>query len=153
MENENNLNDKNIVFFDGVCNMCNGLVSYLMKKDKNKVLHYSSLQSDFARQVLKQRNIVYGDDDMITIYFLTQGKLFSFSTAILKILSLLNPFYAASSKVLLLINRGLRDKIYGYVSKNRYKFFGKQDTCRLPTRGICNVFTIKFRFTFTKINN
>lgn len=126
--------EQNIVFFDGVCNMCNGLVTYLMKKDQNHLLYYSSLQSEYAKDLLKKYNVEYDEDNMQTIYFFNEGKLYSHSTAILKIIAVLNPFYSGMSKFLLIINKTLRDKIYGFVSKNRYKFFGKKNTCRLPTK-------------------
>lgn len=134
MQRLSHLDNKNIVFFDGVCNMCNSLISYLIKKDKNKKLYYSSLQSEFAKQTLKNYNITYSDANMVTIYFLKNGVLYDESTAILKVFSLLSQPYSIFAKLFLKINTKFRNIIYRFISKNRYRIFGKKDTCRLPTK-------------------
>lgn len=125
---------KNIVFFDGVCNMCNGFIDFLIRRDKKKLIYYSSLQSDFAKNTLKDYNIVYDETGLTTIYFFSDDKLYSQSTAILKILSLLKQPYPFISKVALLLKMSWRDKIYKYIAKNRYKIFGKRNTCRMPSK-------------------
>lgn len=125
---------KNIVFFDGVCNMCNGFIDFLIRRDKKKIIYYSSLQSDFAKNTLKDYNIVYDETGLTTIYFFSDDKLYSQSTAILKILSLLKQPYPFISKVALLFKMSWRDKIYKCIAKNRYKIFGKRNTCRMPSK-------------------
>lgn len=131
---ENKYQNKNIVFFDGVCNMCNGLVSFLVKNDRKNVLYYSSLQSDFANDLLMKQNVKYNDSNMTTIYFFKDGKLYSKSTAVLKIFSLLSPPFSIFAAIFLSIKTSWRDYLYEKISKNRYALFGKKETCRLPSK-------------------
>jgi predicted DCC family thiol-disulfide oxidoreductase YuxK len=123
---------RNIIFFDGVCNLCNGFVDFVIHRNKKQDLHYASLQSDAAKQFLgKLRCDVSG---LSTIYFYSAGILYSKSTAVLQICKNLSGFYPAFASALLLVNRRFRDFIYEQIAANRYKMWGKKDTCRLPTQ-------------------
>jgi predicted DCC family thiol-disulfide oxidoreductase YuxK len=126
------INDnKNIIFFDGVCNVCNGYVNFVIRRNKKRDLYFTSLQSGFAKQFLSKMNM--DASEMSTIYFYKAGNLYSKSTAVLQICKHLTapyPFFAAA---LLLVNRRLRDFFYERLAANRYKLWGKRETCRLPT--------------------
>tara|TARA_R110002050_G_scaffold296426_1_gene456405 strand:- start:55290 stop:55697 length:408 start_codon:yes stop_codon:yes gene_type:complete len=128
------MEQRNIIFFDGVCNLCNGFINYIIDKDKNKSIFYSTLQSDFAKTTLNKFDNLILDSNYTTIFYYSNNNLYSKSTAVLYVLSELSPFNKFIAKVLLLIPKFIRDYIYAIISKNRYKLFGKKETCRLPTK-------------------
>lgn len=118
---------ENIVFFDGVCNLCSGVVQWLIKHDKKGVLFYASLQGETAKEVLMDEKWQKID----SIVFYTEGKFYSKSNAVLKISSLLG-FPYSSAVLLYIFPRFLRDFVYDWVAKNRYQWFGKKSECWLP---------------------
>lgn len=124
--------NKKIIFFDGVCNLCNGFIDYVIKRDTNKIIFYVSLQSEFSKETLKKHDIIL-DDTYNTIYYYSKGKLYSQSSAILNIFLELSTFHKIFGKTCLLIPKFIRDAAYVFIAKNRYKFFGKKESCRLPT--------------------
>jgi predicted DCC family thiol-disulfide oxidoreductase YuxK len=120
----------NIVLFDGVCNLCNSAVNFLIDIDKKNQLHFASLQSDFGQQVL--RNFQMQTDNFDTFIFLHQGKLFTRSSGALEIMRLLGGFWYLLY-FFIVVPPFIRDGVYKMVSKNRYKWFGSQEACRIPT--------------------
>jgi predicted DCC family thiol-disulfide oxidoreductase YuxK len=125
-----NLENKSIIFFDGVCNLCNNSVKFIIKRDNHKRFLYASLQSDAARDILLQFKIKNSNLDSIIL--LENGKLYQKSTAILKIAKQLNGFWKLNY-VFIIIPKFFRDFIYDIIAKNRYKWFGKREVCMLPT--------------------
>jgi predicted DCC family thiol-disulfide oxidoreductase YuxK len=126
-------NNRNpIVLFDGYCNLCSSAVQFLLKRDKEKVFKYASLQSDFGIKSLAANGLSTTEID--TIVLLENGIAYTHSTAALKIAKYLSGiwplFYAA-----IIIPTFLRDAIYKYISKNRYRWFGKKDTCMMLPPG------------------
>lgn len=121
---------KNIVLFDGVCNLCNGAVNFLIDHDTSNVLHFASLQSDFGQEVLKDYGMKTNDFD--TFVFLKNGKLFTRSQAALEVLHQLGGSWA-SLYLFRFVPSFVRDGIYKLVAKNRYRLFGQRDACRMPT--------------------
>ena len=124
-----------ILFYDGVCGLCNALVQFLLKRDKQGRLRFASLQSDFAAKVLGRHGIDPSDLDTVRVvvnYEQPQEQVLSRSDAILRAVSELGGFRKAAATVALLIPRALRDFIYRFVARNRYQVFGKYDTCVLP---------------------
>lgn len=122
------VSDKNIIFFDGVCSLCNHLVDYLISRDRAHKLHFASLQGQTASAHLSQKAIA----DLNTVIYLRKGKIETKSTAVLLALSDLEGAYKLLL-ALLLVPTLLRDGLYDLVAKNRYSLFGKRDTCRLPS--------------------
>lgn len=123
-----------IVFYDGVCGLCNRLVQFLLRRDKNDRLRFASLQSEFAAKVLSR----HGADpkDLDTLYVVqdfdeTTERLLLRSDAILYAARALGSFWkiAGLGKI---IPRPLRDLVYRLVARNRYRVFGKYETCMLP---------------------
>jgi len=118
-----------IVFFDGVCILCNRSIDFLLKKDHKKRLKFASLQSESATNFLRQiQHHPFSED---TIIFYDEGRIFTKSTAVLKIAGYLGFPYSAFA-VLSIIPGPLRDWLYDYIAKNRLRWFGKRDTCRMP---------------------
>jgi len=117
----------NIVFFDGVCTLCNWSVSFLLKADKKRNLKYSSLQSEFAKKNLSDPM------SMNSIIFLSQGIEYKRSKAIVKILIALGGFYKVLGFLFSVFPTFILDPLYNLIAKNRYKIFGKKETCRVPS--------------------
>jgi len=124
-----------IILYDGVCGLCNSLVQFLLKHDKQGRLRFASLQSDFAAKVLKRHGIDPKDLDTVQIienYEQPGERVLQRSDAILRAGRELGGFWSASAAAGKVIPRALRDVIYRFVARNRYRVFGKYDTCMLP---------------------
>jgi predicted DCC family thiol-disulfide oxidoreductase YuxK len=117
-----------VVLFDGICNLCNASVKWLIKRDKKAKLRFAPLQSDFGRQSLRAHPGQLPD----SVVLIDQGKVYTRSAAALRIAGHLG-FPWSLLRVFGILPRGLRDAMYGWVAKNRYKWFGKQDACMVPT--------------------
>ncbi|MDY8136292.1 DUF393 domain-containing protein [Aquimarina sp. 2201CG5-10] len=126
------MEEKKIIFFDGVCNLCNSFIDYVIKRDKEKKIFYCSLQSEEAQTILKPFEIDL-EKGLSTIYYYDKGKLYKRSTAILKIYKELSGFPKFASGIALIIPAFLRNVVYDFIAKNRYRFYGKKETCRLPS--------------------
>jgi predicted DCC family thiol-disulfide oxidoreductase YuxK len=115
-----------IVFFDGVCNLCNAFVDFLMRKKTS--LKFASLQGKTAKELLPP--------DFTTAFpsvvYYSWGKLETESTAAIRILSKLGGPYKLL-KVFLIVPPFIRDSVYRFIANHRYAWFGKRETCRLPT--------------------
>ena len=121
---------KNIVFYDGVCNFCSGLVVFLLKHERKNNMSFCSLQSEFAQSFLKDFNIKVNLD---TIYYYSNGKLYNRSEAIKKISKNLKPPYLMDFYFIAISPNFIREYFYKIFAKNRYKWFGKKDKCQIPS--------------------
>ena len=124
-----------IILYDGVCGLCNGLVQFLLKHDKDGRLRFASLQSDFAEKVLRRHGFDAKDLDTVHVvenYDQLGERVLQRSDAILRAGRELGGFWSASSSVAGIVPRALRDLVYRLVATNRYRVFGKYDTCMLP---------------------
>ena len=126
---------QNIVFFDGVCNLCSVVVQWLIKHDKKNVLFFAPLQGSTAKELVPSSDIVKVD----SIVFFYQGKIYHKSTAVLKIISLLSFPYSLGF-LLFVLPRFVRDFVYDWVAKNRYHWFGKKAACWLPDKDLLSKF-------------
>ncbi len=123
------MNKESIILFDGVCNLCNSSVNFIIDRDKNKLFRFASLQSEAGKDLLKKFNS--DSENLDSVVVITNGKLHKKSSAALKIASMLPAPYPLAS-AFLIIPPFIRDKIYDYIAANRYKWFGKKDSCRMP---------------------
>ncbi|MFN4123746.1 MAG: thiol-disulfide oxidoreductase DCC family protein [Flavobacteriales bacterium] len=122
--------DLSIVFFDGYCNLCNRSVDFLIRKDKHRKLHFASQQSEFTLAFFKNLNFDTSTADSIIFYH--QGRFYLKTSAVLKIMSVLGFPYNLMA-VFFVIPKFLRNALYNLIAANRYKWFGKRSTCRVPT--------------------
>jgi len=125
---------KLIILFDGVCNLCNRLVQWVIKRDKNDTFRFAPLESKIGQQLLQEHNLNPGEMDTIVLIQPFSGHSTK-STAVLKIGRAFGGIYRLLF-LLQLIPAFLRDPIYDWVAKNRYKWYGKQDRCMIPTAEI-----------------
>lgn len=131
MAQEISKNYQSIILFDGVCNLCNGFVQFILNREKNKSIKFAALQSDIGIQLLKQYHLPL-ETTPSSIVFIEDGKCYTQSSAILKIAAHLKGRWAYAN-YLFFIPKPIRDFIYYLVGKNRYLLFGKSNTCWLPT--------------------
>lgn len=123
--------NKKIILFDGVCNFCNASVRFIIKRDKKDVFRFASLESDLGRKLTDERGIDTSKIDSIIL--IDPGNAYYIkSTAALEISKELSGLYPALS-VFQVLPEGFRNLIYDFVAKNRYKWFGKSETCPMPT--------------------
>ena len=118
------------ILFDGVCNFCNASINFVIDRDSQKIFKFAALQSDVGQQILRENNFPQSEFDSI---FLTDGnKIYQKSDAALEIAKRLDGawkiFYFFK-----IVPRFIRDFVYDLVAKNRYKIFGKSESCRIPT--------------------
>jgi predicted DCC family thiol-disulfide oxidoreductase YuxK len=119
-----------VVLFDGVCNLCTGSVQFLLERDRNGVLKFGSLQSEPAAELLDACGM--DPDQRDSIVLVEGGQCYTKSDAALRIAKHLGGFYAALYAFVVL-PRPIRDRIYDVVANNRYDWFGKRDSCYLPS--------------------
>ncbi|GFZ84801.1 thiol-disulfide oxidoreductase [Aquaticitalea lipolytica] len=122
---------KQLVLFDGVCNLCDASVQYIIKHDKNNAFLFTALQSEVGQQIIKEFNIDTNKIDSIILYSNEHGISYK-STAALKIASKLG-FPRNLLSVFLIIPTIIRNWVYDYIAKNRYKWYGKKEECMIPT--------------------
>lgn len=117
-----------IVFFDGICNLCNGFVDFVVRRDPLALLKIAPLQGKTASLLLDPKQV----QALASIVYLEEGKYWQESTAVLKILGKLGGLWRLAH-LLRIVPSPIRDAVYRLVARNRYSWFGKKDTCRMPT--------------------
>lgn len=118
----------NILFFDGYCSLCNGLVDWAMRQDKRARVKFASLQGETARSIIPENNI----NDTNTVVYWNGSESFQRSDAILHLLIDMGGIWKLAG-VILVIPRFFRDLVYKWIASNRYFLFGRRQTCRMPT--------------------
>lgn len=124
--------NKPVLLFDGVCNLCNDSVQFIIRRDPASRILFASLQSKAGKQLLKAHNILSPDHTPTTIILIIKGKHYVKSEAALRILRILGGVYKFLSWPLFCLPLRFRDRVYELVARNRYKWFGKQESCMLP---------------------
>ena len=126
----NRTKDKSIILFDGVCNLCNASVNFIIKNDEKQTFLFASLQSDAAKELLLQHNVKKFKMDWIVL--IENNKIHKKSTAALRISRKLNGGFKLLY-AFIIIPTFIRNWVYNYIAKNRYKWFGKKDSCMIPS--------------------
>ncbi len=119
-----------ILFFDGVCNLCNSSIQTIIKKDHQQKFKFASIQSDAAKEILLQSDEFNSDIDSIIL--LNKQRLYYKSSAILRVCKILGGVYYFLF-IFWLVPKPIRDWVYDFVAKNRYRWFGKMESCMIPS--------------------
>jgi predicted DCC family thiol-disulfide oxidoreductase YuxK len=123
---------RSIVLFDGVCNLCNSCVRFILNRDSGGLFSFSPLQSDISKSILQEFGL--SNDSLDTFILVEDGKCYVRSEAALRVARRLGGvwglFYA-----FIIIPRPFRDYMYGTVARHRYKWFGKREECMVPEPG------------------
>ncbi|MDO9593963.1 MAG: DCC1-like thiol-disulfide oxidoreductase family protein [Lutibacter sp.] len=132
-----NFENKSIIFFDGVCNLCNASVNFVIKHDKKEQFLFASFQSDAAKEILLHFNLKNLDAN--TVILVEGQKVYDKSTAALKIAKRLDGGYKAFY-AFIIVPKIFRDWVYDIIAKNRYRWFGKRESCLIPSVKLRNRF-------------
>ncbi|WP_370392544.1 thiol-disulfide oxidoreductase DCC family protein [uncultured Winogradskyella sp.] len=124
--------NKQLILFDGVCNLCNSSVLFVIKRDKNNTFLFAPLQSDIGEEIMKSFNIDSNQVDSILLYDPKHKRLRIKSSAALYIAKKLG-FPINLLVIFLIVPNFIRNWVYDYVAKNRYKWYGKREACMIPT--------------------
>jgi predicted DCC family thiol-disulfide oxidoreductase YuxK len=119
-----------VILFDGVCNLCNGSVNFIIRRDPQAKLKFASLQSEFGQQQIKKFDLP--GSEWNSVLLIKNGQLYQKSDAALQIVRMLTGFWPIlyAFKILPVF---IRDFIYDWIAKNRYRWFGRQEECMIPT--------------------
>ena len=131
------MENKKIIFYDGVCNMCNSFVNTIISLDKKNQLFFSPLHGKIAKKLLKEHSEKIKNIDSVIFY--SHSKISVKSKAVIDIINSLGSFYKIIS-ILNIIPSLLLDYIYDLVAKNRYSWFGKKSSCPIPDKKIASQF-------------
>ncbi|MCB0456331.1 MAG: thiol-disulfide oxidoreductase DCC family protein [Flavobacteriaceae bacterium] len=126
-----------IILFDGVCNLCNSSVNFVIQHDAKNHFKFAALQSEVGQQLISKYKIDTTKTDSIIL--IDNNKSFVKSTAALRIAKQLNKGYPLLYGFIILPTF-LRNCVYDYIAKNRYKWYGKKDSCMIPTPELKNKF-------------
>ncbi|NNF04208.1 MAG: thiol-disulfide oxidoreductase DCC family protein [Rhodothermales bacterium] len=118
-----------MILFDGVCNLCNASVDRVIRNDQAAVFRFASLQSQAARRLLEPHDV---DPDRLESIVLIDNGIHRESAAVLRIARRMDGFWPLLG-IFAVVPAFIRDPVYRWVARNRYRWFGKRDTCRIPT--------------------
>ena len=119
-----------ILLFDGHCNLCNAWVQFIVKRNPTKTIRFASLQSRVGRALLDEHNIA--QDYLDSLVLIEEERFSVSSSAALRTLSYLST-WESRLKLLLIVPRPIRDLIYRFIARYRYKWFGRREQCMIPT--------------------
>ena len=123
------MNQQSIILFDGVCNLCNSAVQFIIKRDKKDYFSFASLQSAQGQKILSQYNLPA--NDLNSFVLIENGKPYTRSTGALKVTKKLKGLWPLLYSFII-IPKFIRDTIYKWIAGNRYKWFGKKNECMIP---------------------
>jgi predicted DCC family thiol-disulfide oxidoreductase YuxK len=119
-----------IILFDGVCNLCNGFVQFIIKRDHNAIFKFAALQSDFGQAFLKSKNL--NPLELKSVILIDDETVYTQSNAALRILKHLDGAWKLGY-TLIIVPPFIRNSLYKIIAKYRYKWFGKKNQCMVPT--------------------
>jgi predicted DCC family thiol-disulfide oxidoreductase YuxK len=118
-----------ILLFDGVCNLCNQSVQFIINRDKAGLFQFAALQSDVGIALMQKYQL---PTDLDTVVLVLGNKAYTRSDAALQVLRHLGMPWSLAT-VFFILPKGFRDLVYNYIAKNRYRWFGRQESCMMPT--------------------
>ncbi len=125
------MENKKFILFDGVCNLCNGAINFIIERDTKNVFQFAALQSEAGEALTTKFGIDTQKVDSIIL--IDNGTYYAKSTAALRVSKYLSGAYPLLYGFMI-IPKFVRDWVYDYIAKNRYKLFGKKESCMIPTK-------------------
>ena len=119
-----------ILLFDGVCNLCDGAVQFVIKHDSKNKLRFAALQSEIGQQILEHFNLP--KEDIFSVILVENEKVYLRSNAALRMYKNMGGLWQALY-FFIIVPRPIRDLVYDFIAKNRYKWFGEKEECMIPT--------------------
>ena len=124
------VDERSIILFDGICNLCNGAVNFIIRRDRKNHFYFASLQSDTGRELLARYLLPVNDFNSFVL--IENGQAFTRSNGALRIFRKLDGLWPILY-VFIIVPKFIRDGVYNMIAKKRYVWFGKKDACMLPT--------------------
>jgi predicted DCC family thiol-disulfide oxidoreductase YuxK len=128
-----------VILFDGVCNFCHAGINFIIKQDKKKVFRFAALQSNAGQRLLQKHGL--STEKFESFILIDKGKVYQKSTAGIKVYNQL-PWYWKWTQLAWLVPSFLRDGVYNWVARNRYKWFGKKGACMVPSADVRSRFIV-----------
>lgn len=122
--------EKSIVLFDGICNLCNTSINRVLRNDPKDRFRFAPLQSDYAKNLLKSYSTPI--DQLSSVVLIENGKIYQRSTAALRIAKQMGAAYPLLY-TFIIVPAFLRDLVYDYIARNRYRWWGKRESCMIST--------------------
>jgi len=122
--------EHDVLLFDGVCNLCNSSVNFIIDRDPKQHFRFAALQSDYGQEKLKE--LGFNQESFDSLVLLSNGKVYRKSSAALRIAKKLNGLWPALY-LFIIVPPFIRNAVYDLIGKNRYRWWGKRDSCRMPT--------------------
>ena len=135
---EEEIRAQKIILFDGVCNLCNGSVIFVLKHERDASFRFASIQSEAGKELLKWCGLPANYAE--AVIYLENGKFHAGSTAALKIGQRLHFPWSLLASLGLWVPTFIRDRVYNLIEKHRYQWFGKRDVCMVPTENLKSKF-------------
>lgn len=123
-----------LVLFDGVCNLCEGTVRFIIRRDRAARFRFASLQSDAARERMSAYD--YAEDELSSVLLIAEGRLYLKSRAALQIVRRLDGAWPLLYYLFFWVPRFVADPVYDFIGNRRYRWFGKKDECWIPTEDL-----------------
>lgn len=127
------MNENPVILFDGVCNFCNGAVNFTIKRNKDKTIKFAPLQSEAGRELVKQYGLP--ENDMRSFLFIENEKMYNRSTAALRVCRHLKGLWPLCYGFII-VPPFIRNGVYDFIAKNRYKWFGQKEECMVPSADV-----------------
>jgi predicted DCC family thiol-disulfide oxidoreductase YuxK len=134
---ENTLNSNPVILFDGVCNLCNSSVLFVIQHDPKKQFRFASLQGDYGQQILKRFQLP--SNTLNSFILLKDDQIFTHSTGALKVAKELSGAWPLLY-VFIIVPAFIRNAVYQFIANNRYKWFGKKESCMVPNPALKALF-------------
>ncbi len=119
-----------ILLFDGVCNLCNQTVQFIIEQDKKNIFRFAALQSEYGQNMLKKHQLF--DNQLNSVVLIYKNKTYTHAAAPLEVLRLLGGFWQFGY-IFKLVPSFFSNMVYRWIARNRYKWFGAKESCWLPT--------------------
>ena len=132
--NEEIIQHQKIILFDGICNLCNGSVLFVLERERSPIFQFASIQSETGKELLKRCGLPSNYNRAVVL--IDNEKIYLGSTAALKIGQGLRFPWSVLSSLVLIVPTFVRDWVYKQIAKYRYRWFGKRDMCMVPTEGL-----------------
>ncbi len=129
---EDAIKQQKIILFDGVCNLCNGSIIFVLKREKKPIFKFASIQSEAGRELLAWCGLSLNYSEAVIL--IDNGKIYLGSSAALKIGQGLKFPWSSLASLGLIVPKFIRDWIYAQIAQHRYQWFGKRDVCMIPTQ-------------------
>jgi predicted DCC family thiol-disulfide oxidoreductase YuxK len=126
-----------VILFDGVCNLCSGAVQFIIRHDPKHQFRFASLQSEFGQQLLKKFELPTHEFGSFILW--ENKELFTKSTGALRVARKMNRLYPLWY-IFIIVPPFIRDGVYNFIAKNRYRWFGQKTTCWIPTPALKSLF-------------